>query len=1022
MASTSVANSSNSTNTTFSLDTTAPTFSNNQTNNTAPKINQNVNFSILINESVMNIEHWIFSYDNGTGTFVNDSAVVIGSKSTYANVTKTIQRANGTTIQWRWFSNNTLGLWGSSTIESFVVANTLPTVTLNEPADGEHLKANGSAGNVLQFNFTVTDPDNATAAIYNCSIMYNSSGGTPNTVIGTNSTMNVSSLNVKTTINSTSALADGRYAWLATCADNGTYSNSSTRTVVIDPDAPDITWNFPKSDNSSRVNITQITLNIQCSDTNIERFNMTVKNSTGIIIASNLTTNITPTSKTIDLNVSLSNYTNQNFTVESSCADDVSGSPKIEGTLSKTETIKDLKKAEDLAKGELQLVFNSSVQKSQDLTIKAMVRTDNKSSATPSDFVLYSSFNAKGTKIKFGLNFTVDKDNSELLLNITSSTSIKDRSAQSGRKGHLVWGDYFTDFNDVPANMTLTVTKINDFNYEVTIKDSGAGWKKGDFIVLDPVTGGLNVQTETTSFVMDTVPPFFTLNITNDTSPTKNEALQFNITITDNSSNVAGFVFSWDNGTGTFTNDSFRPVSGSNATVSVNKTIDRTRGITLQWRWYANDTVDVWNSSAIEQLTVADAATNFTSNSTNNTIPKILEDVQFNITLTDNDNLSGFIFAYDNGTGAFTNDSFRTLNNNVTSATVSVNKTVQRVRGTLITWKWFANDSSGTMNNSANFSLTVANTVPTAPALLNPDNNSNHTVIPINLTYNTSRAQDADNDTITFYVVVNGTTNGTTTGNWSFNATDGDYRWWVIANDGTGNSSNSSTRHFILDDTAPTVNLTSPSNASSFSTQTITFYYNVTDLHEPKNCSIWIEQSNGFLIRSSNSSVNEAVNSSFTRSALENGNHYWMIQCEDNFANIRNSTIRNFTVSLQGGASAGGGGGAGSAVASDQPKSQQVQSPGRLEEATTQELLLHINTPLLGKLFPNYKENVPNNNICDLGESPFIGSGKSDCNFNWKNFTKDGTQYYAWVSRFLVVTIAFVSLGPALFGRRKIEM
>ena len=494
------------------------------------------------------------------------------------------------------------------------MANTIPTVTLNEPADGEHLKVNGSAGNVLPFNFTVTDPDNATAAIYNCSIMYNSSGSTPNTIIGTNSTMNVSSLAVKTTINSTTALADGRYKWLATCADNGTYSNSSTRTVVIDPDLPDITWTFPKNDNTTRINSTTLNLNVQCSDTNIERVNLTIRqnNASGTIIKTNLTTNITSSPFVQNDSINMGTNISDIYIVELSCADDVSGSPKINDSMSSGK------------KGTNIMIFNDSTITpngiSQDMTITAwFIEKDDKSTDTPANFVSSADFNKEGTKIKFSFNFTVAKPDTRLVLNMTSSESIRNRSGVTGRRGHIVWGNYFTDFNDTPTNMTLTEKRISDNNYQIVI-GGVSNWTGNQIIVIDPVTGGLNVNTETVSFNMSNANAAFQSNTTNDTSPTKDEAIQINITLTDEDV-LSSFIFSWDNGTNTLVNDSARNLTGTSQIVSVNKTIERTRGITLTWKWYVNDTTGAWNQSGNYTIIVADFATTFTSNTTNETIP-----------------------------------------------------------------------------------------------------------------------------------------------------------------------------------------------------------------------------------------------------------------------------------------------------------------------------------------------------------------------------------------------------------------
>ncbi|MEK6879593.1 MAG: Ig-like domain-containing protein, partial [Nanoarchaeota archaeon] len=435
-----------------------------------------------------------------------------------------------------------------------------------------------------------------------------------------------------------------------------------------------------------------------------------------------------------------------------------------------------------------------------------------------------------------------------------------------------------------------------------TLALTTSGLNRGDTVICETRasdgTANSTFKNSSSVTILDTATTF-TSNSTNDTTPKINEAINFSITLTD-ADTLSHRIFSYDNGTGTFVNDSTVVISGTTLNTNATKTIDRTRGITIQWRWFLNDSANNYYASTTESFIVQDSATTFTSNTTNDTNPLKNEVLQMNITITDNDNISGFIFAWDNGTQTFVNDSFRSTSNNITTLVASVNKTIERTNGTTLTWKYYANDSSGTWNSSSNFTVVVGNTAPSTTTLISPGNNSNHSSTPINLTYNTSTELDADNNTLTFYIFINSTINGTsgTTGNWSFNASDGDYNWSVMVSDRVANSSNSSTFQFILDSTAPTINITSPANASSFSTDTVTFYLNGTDLHQLTNCSLWIEQGDGFLLRRTNTSPEVGKNTSWGVAGLENGYHYFMGQCVDNFNNTRNSSLFNFTVTL----------------------------------------------------------------------------------------------------------------------------
>lgn len=58
-----------------------------------------------------------------------------------------------------------------------------------------------------------------------------------------------------------------------------------------------------------------------------------------------------------------------------------------------------------------------------------------------------------------------------------------------------------------------------------------------------------------------------------------------------------GFIFSFDNGTGTFINDTFVSMTGTNNYSNVTKFVNQTVGSTIQWIVYANDSADQWNNT-----------------------------------------------------------------------------------------------------------------------------------------------------------------------------------------------------------------------------------------------------------------------------------------------------------------------------------------------------------------------------------------------------------------------------------------
>jgi len=63
--------------------------------------------------------------------------------------------------------------------------------------------------------------------------------------------------------------------------------------------------------------------------------------------------------------------------------------------------------------------------------------------------------------------------------------------------------------------------------------------------------------------------------------------------------NLSGFIFSFDNGAGTFINDSFIAMLGTEDWSNISKVVNSTAGTTIRWRVYANDTSDNWNETEV---------------------------------------------------------------------------------------------------------------------------------------------------------------------------------------------------------------------------------------------------------------------------------------------------------------------------------------------------------------------------------------------------------------------------------------
>jgi len=72
------------------------------------------------------LSEYIFSFDNGLGYFVNDSAVSFTANPAWANTTKTLTSVVGATVRFQWFFDNTNGIWGITPIQTFTTTGNYP--------------------------------------------------------------------------------------------------------------------------------------------------------------------------------------------------------------------------------------------------------------------------------------------------------------------------------------------------------------------------------------------------------------------------------------------------------------------------------------------------------------------------------------------------------------------------------------------------------------------------------------------------------------------------------------------------------------------------------------------------------------------------------------------------------------------------------------------------------------------------------------------------------------------------------
>jgi hypothetical protein len=152
---------------------------------------------------------------------------------------------------------------------------------------------------------------------------------------------------------------------------------------------------------------------------------------------------------------------------------------------------------------------------------------------------------------------------------------------------------------------------------------------------------------------------------------------------------LSGYIFSFDNCTGSFTNDAWVPMTGLNNWSSVIKAISPIVGCTIRWQVYANDTSGKWNTSYIFSLTTTGTPLliQFVSPTDNNGATVSRNWSYVNVSITDALNTSSFIdwnrnlvgyWSMDsyNSSGVFDNSTWNNFGtfNGVTSSNITTGK------------------------------------------------------------------------------------------------------------------------------------------------------------------------------------------------------------------------------------------------------------------------------------------------------------------------------------------------------------
>lgn len=197
---------------------------------TSTVINQNTQFSLKWSDP-SGVAGYIFSYDFGSGGFVNDSYIPLSNSTTVSTVaTKTIPGNQGERIQWMFYVKDGNGIWSKSYAYAFVAGSSSSDVSMSTAAlitdnaydllayDGTYLVnlANfpqlvGTYGASVGFNQVKWNPQGTMALAIgynNSAVLYSRTTGSF-MVLSTGASVDTNLVGVTWAPNGTSALITG---------------------------------------------------------------------------------------------------------------------------------------------------------------------------------------------------------------------------------------------------------------------------------------------------------------------------------------------------------------------------------------------------------------------------------------------------------------------------------------------------------------------------------------------------------------------------------------------------------------------------------------------------------------------------------------------------------------------------------------------------------------------------------------------------------------------------------------------
>lgn len=249
----------------------------------------------------------------------------------------------------------------------------------------------------------------------------------------------------------------------------------------------------------------------------------------------------------------------------------------------------------------------------------------------------------------------------------------------------------------------------------------------------------------------------------------------------------------------------------------------------------------------------------------------------FSCLISDNVNVSTYIFSTNN-TGTWTNDTATAFSNfyNTTAAWANVTKTLNDTIGNVVSYLWYANNTSNNWSISDQYDLVL--TAPFACVILSPTNTT-YTTPNVQLTFTINEITSWMGYSLDGQDNVTIVDNTTLTG-----LSDGSHQIIVYANDPLGNMDASPLTYFEVDTTAPDIAILSPENLT----------YATSDLQ----LTFLVNESASWIGYSLDDLANVTIAGNTTLVGLSEGSHTVIVYANDTVGNMGISDIVQFIVVL----------------------------------------------------------------------------------------------------------------------------